>query len=279
MNEKFLNNLLQGHRLCAECPTPLEIVAFFKDLSGALYMDFATQSFYSTDQIQAYLNNLQKTFTSLLTRNPENELSKVADLSKAFFDSLPSVYDLLSTDIEAIYKGDPAAKSEREIIRSYPGFYAIMVYRLAHSMHKLGIPDIPRILTEYAHSKTGIDIHPGAEIGAYFCIDHGTGIVIGETTNIGEHVKIYQGVTLGALSVDKEDAFTKRHPTIEDGVIIYANAAILGGSTIIGSKSIIGGNVWLTRSIPPNTKLYYKSNLENRLDGSSDVVVIKEVHK
>ncbi len=279
MNEKFLNNLLQGHRLCAECPTPLEIVAFFKDLSGALYMDFATQSFYSTDQIQAYLNNLQKTFTSLLARNPENELSKVADLSKAFFDSLPAVYDLLSTDIEAIYKGDPAAKSEREIIRSYPGFYAIMVYRLAHSMHKLGIPDIPRILTEYAHSKTGIDIHPGAEIGAYFCIDHGTGIVIGETTNIGEHVKIYQGVTLGALSVDKEDAFTKRHPTIEDGVIIYANAAILGGSTIIGSKSIIGGNVWLTRSIPPNTKLYYKSNLENRLDGSSDVVVIKEVHK
>jgi serine O-acetyltransferase len=158
--------------------------------------------------------------------------------------------------------GDPAATTDFEVIRTYPGFYALAFYRLAHGLYELQIPLIPRILTEYAHSKTGIDIHPGATIGNYFFMDHGTGIVIGETCEIGERVKIYQGVTLGALSVDKSMASTKRHPTIEDGVVIYSGATILGGETVVGENSIIGGNVWLTRSTAPNTKIYHQENVK-----------------
>lgn len=278
MDKQFLNKLLDAHRLCADCPTPMEIVAFFKKLSGALFMDYAKETFYSIDQLEAYLKNLERQFTELLERNKENKNDNIEGITKGFFSSLPKVYDYLEKDITAIFDGDPAAKSRREIVRSYPGFYATLVYRIANSMRKNGVKDIPRILTEYAHSKTGIDINPGASIGAYFCIDHGTGVVIGETAEIGEHVKIYQGVTLGALSVDKNDANTKRHPTLEDGVIIYANAAILGGKTVIGKNSIIGGNVWLTRSVPPNTKLYYKANMHNNNDNSIDTFVIKETH-
>lgn len=278
MNDHFLNKLLQAHQICSDCPKPTEIVEFFKDLSGALFLDYARKTFYNTDQIQQYLEELQKRFASLLVRNPENDFTKVTELSRQFFEMLPEVYELLHTDIQAIFAGDPAAKSEREIIRSYPGFYAIMVYRIAHAIHSLKIKDIPRILTEYAHSKTGIDIHPGAQIGSHFCIDHGTGLVIGETSIIGKHVKIYQGVTLGALSVDKEDANVKRHPTLEDHVVIYANATILGGDTIIGEGSIIGGNVWLTRSVPPKTKLYYKAQLKNDTNNAVETFVIKEIH-
>jgi serine O-acetyltransferase len=256
----------------------MEIVAFLKDLSGALFMDYARETFYSTEQLDAYLKNMQRQFEALLYRNKENKNEDPGTIAQNFFDSLPEVYEYLEKDISAIFDGDPAAKSEREIIRSYPGFYATMVYRIANSMYKLGVKDIPRILTEYAHSKTGIDIHPGASIDAYFCIDHGTGVVIGETADIGQHVKIYQGVTLGALSVDKSDANTKRHPTIEDGVVIYANAAILGGKTVIGKNSVIGGNVWLTRSVPENTKLYYKANMHNNNDDTIDTFIIKETH-
>ncbi|MCL4115104.1 UNVERIFIED_CONTAM: hypothetical protein GTU68_037661 [Idotea baltica] len=241
-------------------------------------MDYAKQSFYSTDQIDAYLSNLEKKLAALLIRNPENDFTKVNEIAADFFKKLPEIYDLLEKDITAIFEGDPAAKSRREVIRSYPGFYATFVYRISNAMSTLNINDIPRILTEYAHSKTGIDIHPGATIGPYFCIDHGTGVVIGETSHIGEHVKIYQGVTLGALSVDKSDANTKRHPTIEDNVIIYANAAILGGKTVIGKNSIIGGNVWITKSVPAFTKLYYKANLQNGNDNSIDTFIIKETH-
>jgi serine O-acetyltransferase len=171
---------------------------------------------------------------------------------------------MLLEDAQAINDGDPAAKSRDQVIRTYPGFLAIACYRIGHSFCQIGVPLLPRILTEYAHSKTGIDIHPKAKIGRRFCIDHGTGIVIGETTIIGEDVKIYQGVTLGALSVKKEMAKMKRHPTIEDNVVIYAGATILGGSTIIGKNSIIGGNVWLTESIPPNSRVYHKSQIEVR---------------
>ena len=278
MDDKFYKELLNAHKICADCPTPMEIVAFFKALSGALFMDFAKETFYSADQIEAYLGKLKGQFTSLIKRNPENKHENYQKLSDDFFESLPNVYRLLNTDIKAIFDGDPAAKSEREIIRSYPGFYATMVYRIAHSMHILGIKDIPRILTEYAHSKTGIDIHPGAEIAESFCIDHGTGLVIGETCQIEKHVKIYQGVTLGALSVEKSDANTKRHPTLEEGVVIYANATILGGKTVIGANSVIGGNVWLTRSVPPNTKLYYKANLTNETTDTTETFIIKEMH-
>ena len=176
--------------------------------------------------------------------------------------NIPEIYRLLKTDIHAILDGDPAAKSEFEVIRAYPGFFAIAFYRLAHELHRLEIPLVPRILTEFAHSKTGIDIHPAAEIDESFFIDHGTGVVIGETTNIGKHVKLYQGVTLGALSVDKSMANQKRHPTVEDNVVIYSGATILGGNTVIGNNSTIGGNVWLTKSVPPFSMVYHKPEIK-----------------
>ncbi|MDR2047899.1 MAG: serine O-acetyltransferase [Treponema sp.] len=173
-----------------------------------------------------------------------------------FFDELPAIRSFLRLDVEAAFSGDPAAKSTEEVILSYPGLEAIMVHRLAHFFWVREVPLIPRIMSEIVHSKTGIDIHPGAKIGESFFIDHGTGVVIGETCVIGKNVKLYQGVTLGALSVRKEDAVKKRHPTIEDNVTIYSGATILGGDTIIGRESIIGGNVWITESVPPGSKVY-----------------------
>jgi serine O-acetyltransferase len=165
----------------------------------------------------------------------------------------------LASDVRAAYEGDPAAKSYDEIVFSYPGVFAVMVYRIAHQLHIQQIPLLPRIMTEYAHSLTGIDIHPGAEIGESFFIDHGTGVVVGETCKIGRNVRLYQGVTLGALSLPRDAGErlreSKRHPTIEDNVIIYAGATILGGDTVIGARSVIGGNVWITESVPPDTKV------------------------
>ena len=172
---------------------------------------------------------------------------------------LAEVRKVLERDVEAAYRGDPAARSHHEIIFSYPGLEAITVYRVAHELHSLKVPYIPRMMTELAHAKTGIDIHPGATIGPGFFIDHGTGVVIGETCEIGEGVKLYQGVTLGALSFNKDDdgdlvhGSYKRHPTLRDGVIVYANATILGGQTVVGERSVIGSNVWLTESVPPDT--------------------------
>lgn len=180
---------------------------------------------------------------------------EVEDLTLKFIDKLPDIQELLLKDVDAELAGDPAASSKEEIIFSYPGIFAIFVYRVAHELYQLKIPYIPRIMTEYAHGKTGIDINPGANIGEYFFIDHGTGIVIGETTTIGNHVKIYQGVTLGALSTMKGQQLsgTKRHPTIEDNVVIYANATVLGGDTVIGKNSVIAGNTFITESVPENT--------------------------
>ncbi len=179
-----------------------------------------------------------------------------------FLQKLPELRLLLAKDVRAAYEGDPAAKSYDEIIFSYPGLFAVTVYRLAHQLFTQGLPLIPRMMTEYAHSLTGIDIHPGARIGESFFIDHGTGVVIGETTEIGDRVRLYQGVTLGALSLPREEVeflrTKKRHPTIEDDVIIYAGATILGGETVIGARSVIGGNVWLTSSVPPDTRVFLK---------------------
>ena len=177
-----------------------------------------------------------------------------------FFEELPNIRIILSKDLEAAVRGDPAAMSPDEVILSYPGFQAIAVHRMAHFFWTRQVPLIPRMMSELVHKRTGIDIHPGAEIGESFFIDHGTGVVIGETSIIGKNVKIYQGVTLGALSVKKESNGSKRHPTIEDDVTIYANATILGGQTIIGSGSIIGGSVWITQSVPPGSKVYNKQN-------------------
>jgi len=174
-----------------------------------------------------------------------------------FLKSIPSIRRVLATDVRAAYEGDPAAKSFDEIIFSYPGIYAIAVYRVAHRLYELGVPLLPRIMTEHAHSITGIDIHPGAEIGEQFVIDHGTGVVVGETTIIGNNVRIYQGVTLGALSLSKDEVerlrHERRHPIIEDDVIIYSGATILGGETRIGARSVIGGNVWITEPVPADT--------------------------
>lgn len=178
-----------------------------------------------------------------------------------FLNHLPQVYDLLIEDAEAIFRGDPAARSVEEVIHIYPSFYATFIHRVAHAFYIFNMPMLARMLSENAHRTTGIDIHPGASIGHSFSIDHGTGIVIGETTVIGNNVKIYQGVTLGALSVGKELADIKRHPTIEDNVVIYSGATILGGNTIIGKNSTIGGNVFITRSIPKNTVVYYNNEL------------------
>lgn len=179
-----------------------------------------------------------------------------------FMQTLPELRAVLATDIRASLEGDPAAKSYDEVIFCYPGLFAITVYRLAHKLHKLDAPLLPRMMTEYAHGLTGIDIHPGAKIGESFFIDHGTGVVVGETTEIGKRVRVYQGVTLGALSIprDSVDRFRnmKRHPTIEDDVIIYSNATILGGKAVIGARSIIGGNVWITEPVPPDTKVLLK---------------------
>ncbi|RRB02877.1 serine O-acetyltransferase [Larkinella rosea] len=181
-----------------------------------------------------------------------------------FFDYLPTTYEELLLDAQAISAFDPAASGVEEVIAIYPGFYAIAVYRIAHVLTDLNVPLLPRMMTEYAHSHTGIDIHPNAEIGSSFFVDHGTGVVIGETAVIGSNVKIYQGVTLGATNVAKSMASKKRHPTIEDNVIIYANATILGGRTVVGHDSMIGGNVWLTQSVEPYSRVYHTSQIEVR---------------
>ena len=182
------------------------------------------------------------------------------ELCLQFFEKLPEIRAYVQTDLQAAYDGDPAASDMAEIIYSYPGLFAITVYRLAHALFELGVPMVPRIMTEYAHGATGIDIHPGATIGKYFFIDHGTGIVIGETTVIGENVKIYQGVTLGALSTRGGQSLhgVKRHPTIEDNVTIYAGASILGGETVIGANSVISSNVFVTESVAPGTAVRNK---------------------
>ncbi|GAB4037236.1 serine O-acetyltransferase EpsC [Spirosoma gilvum] len=186
-------------------------------------------------------------------------------ITDQFFDRLPAIYDDLLLDAHSIADNDPASIGVEEVVAVYPGFYAIAVYRIAHELLKQEVPLLPRMLTEYAHGQTGIDIHPGAQIGRSFFIDHGTGVVIGETTVIGDNVKIYQGVTLGATYVAKNMAQKKRHPTIQNNVVIYANATILGGHTVVGHDSVIGGNVWLTSSVEPHSLVFHQHQTEVRL--------------
>lgn len=226
---------------------------FIESLFGFL---FNTGSCEQKD-LEKQFDELQTQLAGLITVCFEPDQTRVNN----FFEHLSNIYELLLEDAYAILNSDPAAKTIDEVITAYPGFFAIFVYRMAHLLCRQQCTLLSRFFTEYAHSKTGIDIHPAAKIGRSFAIDHGTGIVIGETTVIGDHVKIYQGVTLGALNVSKSIASTKRHPTIEDGVVIYAGATILGGSTVVGAGSIIGGNVWLTYSVPPNSVVYHKSEV------------------
>jgi serine O-acetyltransferase len=203
-------------------------------------------------------------------RLPGAHCSNPDAVVERFFERLPAIRAALLLDAQAICDGDPAASSIDEVIIAYPGFFAVAVYRIAHELHGADVPLVPRVLTEIAHRDTGIDINPGARIGESFAIDHGTGIVVGETAVLGARVKLYQGVTLGALSVAKRMAQTKRHPTIGDDVVIYANATILGGDTVIGEGSRIGGNVWLTQSVPAHSVVTPTARVERRADGQRD---------
>ncbi|QRO00316.1 serine acetyltransferase [Archangium violaceum] len=207
---------------------------------------------------------LTRTLDTLASRYP----GLAPDLPGRFMEQLPEVYAWLRQDAEAIFEADPAARSVDEVILTYPGFYAIAIYRIAHTLLDLGFPLLPRLLTELAHQRTGVDIHPGATIGRRFVIDHGTGVVIGETTIIGDRVNIYQGVTLGALQVQKALADKKRHPTLEDDVVVYANATILGGQTVVGRGSVIAGNAFITQSIPPESVVSRRSEVRPRHGGA-----------
>jgi serine O-acetyltransferase len=257
MNDEFYRHILNKQQLAETVPSNKEITNWAMQVIRLLFPEQSKKVFISTGQLKDEFDKLQQELLHIMDATKDCNDCDNTGRAKSFFEHLPELYRVLNTDIQAIFNGDPAARSEFEVIRTYPGFFAISCYRLAHSLYRHEVPLLPRILTEYAHSKTGIDIHPAAEIGEYFYIDHGTGLVIGETTIIGKHVKLYQGVTLGALSVAKSMADTKRHPTVEDNVVIYSGATILGGETVIGHDSIIGGNVWLTKSLEPHSRVYH----------------------
>ena len=261
MKKKFISYLFNKHQDIPKIPSTSSVCNFVTQVMLLLFPEQSKNRYALEENLIQDIEKYKSELIDILTLMKDDLNESPEQIAERFFCKIGSVYDLLQTDIKAIMNGDPAAKSEYEIIRAYPGFYAITFYRLAHELLLLDVPLLPRVITEFAHSKTGIDIHPGASIGPYFFIDHGTGIVIGETVNIGANVKIYQGVTLGALSVAKNMASKKRHPTIEDNVVIYSGATILGGETIVGANSIIGGNVWLTKSLPANSTAYHKAQI------------------
>ncbi len=246
---------------CCRQPKRKTVRHFIYCVLAGLFPHFETDLIEFQTPAQA-LNDSQRLLRDLLQAIDLTPGSSPEEICELFAKSLPKTHELLVLDANAILAGDPAAASLDEVIISYPGFFAIAVHRLAHELYLQSVPMLPRMLSEYAHQKTGIDIHPGARIGSSFCIDHGTGLVIGETSHIGSHVKLYQGVTLGGLSVEKSMASTKRHPTIEDNVVVYANATILGGHTVIGANTVIGGSVWITESVPANSTVYFKSTTE-----------------
>jgi len=256
MKEQFLKDIFLKQQQKEQVPSNDVIANWASKLICILYPELSKCSYPTIDAIDQELFRLEKELVRMLDATRACIDCDHNAVSKDFFNRLPELYRMLNADIEAIEQGDPAARSEFEVIRAYPGFYALCFYRIAHILYLQNVPLLPRILTEFAHSKTGIDIHPAAEIGEYFMIDHGTGIVIGETTIIGHHVKMYQGVTLGGLSISKSMAMQKRHPTIEDNVVIYSGATILGGETVVGEGSVIGGNVWLTQSVPPGSLVF-----------------------
>ncbi|MEZ6140123.1 MAG: serine acetyltransferase [Zavarzinella sp.] len=254
-------------------PSRDAIFAIVADIYEIIYPGFGRRQHLHNGNVEYYIGSLVDSLHDRLTEqiaralrhdmcreSPHIDFEAFAQRKTVdFLYRLPDIRLTLNEDVSAAFRGDPAAKSHHEIIFCYPGLEAITIYRVAHELLKLGVPYIPRMMTEYAHSRTGIDIHPGATIGPGFFIDHGTGVVIGETCLLGKNVKLYQGVTLGALSFDRDDSGElihgtyKRHPTLEDDVIVYANATILGGNTVIGARTVIGSNVWITKSIEPDT--------------------------
>jgi serine O-acetyltransferase len=266
----FATTLAEGRgRREAAFPVKREVAAFADTLLGLLFAQLSDDGAATGDELQARL---------ALVRHELRRLAEpfvgpaAAGVATAVAAALPDIHAALVLDAEAICAGDPAAESVDEVIAAYPGFLAVAIHRIAHEIHRQGVPILPRLLSEVAHTRTGIDIHPGATIGRSLCIDHGTGIVIGETTVIGADVKLYQGVTLGALSVAKSAAGAKRHPTIGDRVVLYANATVLGGDTVVGDDCIVGGNVFLTSSVPPNSTVYQTSQVRVRhvSDGFGD---------
>jgi len=240
---------------------------FINDLFAFLFLP-GSQRLQQQD-LEKEFESLKSHLSSLIYEMVK-DAAKIQSVTDEFFKQLPATYEALLLDAAAIKTYDPAADSLEEVIMAYPGFYAITVYRLSNILWKLGLKILPRFFTEYAHSRTGVDIHPGATIGQSFFIDHGTGIVIGETTEIGKNVKIYQGVTLGALSNANQTPGKKRHPSIEDDVIIYSGATILGGETVVGRNSIIAGNVWLTYSVPELSVVFHRSDIAERDQFSFD---------
>ncbi|MDQ1087336.1 MULTISPECIES: serine O-acetyltransferase [unclassified Siphonobacter] len=257
----FLETLHKIHSTTDSFPPTSAVARLVTRLILLLFPEQTKIHYHSVDKLGEAFIRLERDLTDMLQSMHSHLPDSPSNVSAQFIEKIPEIYHLLRTDVSAILSGDPAATSEYEIVRAYPGFYAVAFYRIAHAFYDLNIPLLPRVLTEFAHSRTGIDIHPSAEIDEYLFIDHGTGIVIGETTVIGRNVKLYQGVTLGALSVSKELASQKRHPTVENDVVIYSGATILGGETVIGHHSIVGGNVWLTHSIKPYTKIYHQEQV------------------
>lgn len=259
---------LFNKKLSAQLPFTLSKKCSEKFLTDSLDLFFpgmARKNFKTPKELEETLSSHLSDLTKILEITTSAQDSE--KIGKLYMEELFDLSEKINQDACAMFKGDPAAKNLSEVLICYPGLFAIAVYRLAHFFYQHKVKLLPRILGEIAHEKTGIDIHPGAHIGKSFFIDHGTGIVIGESSIIGDNVKIYQGVTLGALSVDKSLAQTKRHPTIEDFCVIYSHATILGGETIIGAHSVIGGNVWMTKSVAPHSVVYHKS--EVRLDTSN----------
>jgi serine O-acetyltransferase len=256
----------------ATLPSRLAIEAACAELMSLMFPGFRSQALVSSEDLaditRTRIRNLHARLKTEICRSlgkiPPHDATeaKAEEVLRVFLNELPSVRRILWTDIDAAYEGDPAAKSYEEIILAYPALEAIAIYRLAHLLYDK-VPLIPRIMTEWAHSRTGIDIHPGAQIGSHFFIDHGTGVVIGETSEIGSRVKLYHGVTLGARSFEKDEHGKikkggKRHPKVEDDVTIYPNSTVLGGETVVGARSTIGGNVFLVQSVPPDSLVYYE---------------------
>jgi serine O-acetyltransferase len=258
LDDAFVAARFRAHGTCAGCPSAHDVAAWFDDLLGFAFPERSTRRFVDLASFRGFGDELGVRLAALAGACPDAAAAapRVAD---AFFAELPALHARLEGDAEATFAGDPAAWSRSEVIRSYPGFTALAAHRVAHALLGDGARTLARMIAAHAHRSTGIDIHPAARIGERCCIDHGTGLVIGETAELGDDVKLYQGVTLGGLSVRKGDARLKRHPTIGDRVVIYAGATILGGDTVVGHDSVIGGNVWLTRSVPPFSKLTYRA--------------------
>jgi serine O-acetyltransferase len=258
LDDAFVADRFQAHRACAGCPSPHDVSAWLDDVLGFVFPELARRRFDDLASFRAHGETLGRRLVGLVHDCPD-AAAFAEDVAEGFLSGLAALHARLEEDADATFAGDPAATSRSEVIRSYPGFYAVAAHRVAHALLGRGARMLARMIAAHAHRSTGVDIHPAAQIGHRCCVDHGTGLVIGETAELGDDVKLYQGVTLGGLSVRKEDARTKRHPTIGDRVVIYAGATILGGDTVVGHDSVIGGNVWLTRSVPPFSKLTYRA--------------------